>query len=155
VHFCGGGGDRTRDLRIMSPASYHCYTPLRYDASVILHYDREGNPIDLWEWARLHAIDEYRIVAQHWVRGWLVSTVWLGINHNWCGGTPIIFETMVFPPTDASGDDMMSECFMDRYATEAAALAGHDQVLTAVLDQLGAGQCEALTSAEFAFPPES
>ena len=47
-----------------------------------------------------------------------VSTVFLGLNHNWFGtGPPILFETMVF------GGLLDGE--MDRYATLADARAGH------------------------------
>ena len=46
-----------------------------------------------------------------------VSTVWLGLDHSYDGGPPLIFETMVF----GGGLDLE----MERYSTEAEALAGH------------------------------
>jgi hypothetical protein len=57
--------------------------------------------------------------------GGRVSTVWLGLDHSFNlkpKHTPIIFETMVFPPR------LMKRWFgedMDRYATEEQAVAGH------------------------------
>ena len=50
--------------------------------------------------------------------GRFVSTVWLGLNHQYGDGPPLIFETMVF-----GGDGDSREC--ERYSTEAEALAGH------------------------------
>lgn len=47
----------------------------------------------------------------------MVSTVLLVLDHQWGDGPPIIFETMVF------GGRWDQE--MDRYSTEAQALAGH------------------------------
>src|SRR5215467_9051102 len=47
-----------------------------------------------------------------------VSTVWLGLDHRFGEGPPIIFETMVF----GGPDDQRQE----RYCTEAEALLGHE-----------------------------
>src|SRR5687767_8891683 len=55
-----------------------------------------------------------------------VSTVFLGLDHSYGGGPPMIFETMVF----WDGHDLHNEC--ERYATRAAALAGHDQMVARV-----------------------
>ena len=48
-----------------------------------------------------------------------MSTVWLGIDHAWGGGPPVIFETMVF----AEGSSLDEDCH--RYCTEAEAKQGH------------------------------
>jgi hypothetical protein len=106
-----------------------------------LYYDRKGQPIDLMTWARKHEDHDYRTVAQHWVRGWMVSTVWIGIDHSFSPfghGPPVIFETMIFPPGDeAGGESVWGEQYMERYATEEAAHAGHDQALSWVREKLG------------------
>jgi hypothetical protein len=63
-----------------------------------------------------------RIVAHSrlWWGG-RVSTIWLGIDHNFSGtGPPLIFETMVFPPRS------WGELDMERYPAEAKALKGHE-----------------------------
>ena len=68
-----------------------------------MYFDRQGQPMEMMEWARAFGDHEGRIVGQHWVRGWMVSTVWLGINHNFnpfSQGPPLIFGTMIFPPGD-------------------------------------------------------
>jgi len=36
------------------------------------------------------------------INGFRVSTVWLGLNHNYFVGEPLIFETMVFPDNSFS-----------------------------------------------------
>lgn len=46
-----------------------------------------------------------------------VSTVFLGLDHNWRGGEPLLFETMIF------GGPLNGE--MWRYSTWAAAEQGH------------------------------
>jgi len=62
----------------------------------------------------------YKVVKQErlWHGAWL-STVWLGLDRRYGDGPPLIFETMLFAP------GTMHELDIDRYATEAEALAGH------------------------------
>lgn len=86
------------------------------------YYDRQGSPISMDEWARMFEDWDVKTVAQSDVgvsgRTVHVSTVWLGIDHNWDPeGPPLIFETMAF---GGSIDQAQ-----DRYTTEAQALAGH------------------------------
>lgn len=122
------------------------------------YFDRQGRPMGLLEWAQHIEDREYAVVAQHWVRGWMVSTVWLGIDHGFAtmfgGGlhVPVIFETMVFPPGDEAGEHgVMSEEYCERYATEAAAQAGHDRALAAMTGKLGgpAAAMEIMSAAQF------
>lgn len=103
------------------------------------YFDRNGEPMAMQEWAVRFGDHDYKVVAQHWVRGWMVSTVWLGLNHNWNpGGVPLIFETMIFPPGDEAGEESVwSEQYCERYPTEAAANAGHDRALSAMRERLG------------------
>ena len=122
------------------------------------YYDRKGRPISMMDWARLHADLDYLIVAQHWVRGWMVSTVWLGIDHGFStmfSGSlhvPVIFETMIFAPGDVTigGDDDLDQ-YQERYATEEAAQAGHDRALAAMVEKLGgpAAAMEVMSAAQF------
>jgi len=53
-----------------------------------------------------------------------VSTVWLGLNHSYGDGPPLIFETMVFPSRDDFTD---LDC--KRYATEEEATTGHKEMI--------------------------
>lgn len=59
-----------------------------------------------------------------------VSTVFLGINHNFYGKKPILFETMIFDYKNADGDDIYSE----RYSTWDEAKAGHERAIQWVLN---------------------
>ena len=83
-------------------------------------YRRDGTPYeeqDVLVWARDFEKAD-RVVAQTATSGGDISTVWLGLDHNWFGvGPPLIFETMVF------GGPLDGE--QERYATEADAIAGH------------------------------
>lgn len=87
------------------------------------HYRRDGTPYPegdagLFEWAKDMKGD--RTVEKTTLpSGNRVSTVWLGLDHNYSGGRPLIFETMVFPP------DSYADLDMARYSTEDEAKAGH------------------------------
>jgi len=131
-------------------------------------FDRQGRPMEMLDWAAKHEDREYSIVAQHWVRGWKVSTVWLGLNHSHTfEGPPVIFETMIFAPKDASigredwedaGDAFGTapadlDQYQDRYATEEAAQAGHDRALAAMVHQLGGeAAMDVISAAQFSDP---
>lgn len=96
-----------------------------------MYYNRKGEAIDLEQYAKLFANEKYQVVARDLLDGYLVSTVWLGINHNFRSlvfnndpGKPIIFETMIF-----NGHD---EVYCDRYCTEEQALEGHKKAVDLV-----------------------
>lgn len=66
---------------------------------------------------------KYKIIKQTELpnKKW-VSTVWLGLDHNYkASGEPLIFETMVFPKKGDYGD---LDC--ERYSTEDQAKKGHE-----------------------------
>lgn len=67
-----------------------------------------------------------RIVAQDTVGGWLVSTVFLVLDHNYFGGRPLLFETLVADET------MKTVLYMNRYHTESEAVEGHAETLAIV-----------------------
>lgn len=57
---------------------------------------------DVWvEWMERQfelGYESERVVSRTEVGGDTVSTVFLGIDHDWFGtGTPVLFETMIFP----------------------------------------------------------
>lgn len=87
-------------------------------------YDRDGNPISMDQWSRLHVAFDYRVVAKTQVGAYEVSTVWVGFDHGWGDGPPLIFETMVFAE-EAGPYDLM--CW--RYSTEAQARQGHEETV--------------------------
>ena len=89
------------------------------------YYDRTGAPIGWKEWALLFEDTAARRIGyDETPSGHLVSTVWLGLDHRFGEGPPLIFETMVFGPAE-SGHDL--EC--ERYSTEEEAKEGHARIL--------------------------
>ena len=97
------------------------------------YYDRQGNEISMDVWARsLNDRSLQRVALNQITADCRVSTVWLGLNHNLFGtGPPLIFETMVF-----GGPPEIDEK-LERYSTEAEAIAGHAQMCARVRQALG------------------
>lgn len=104
------------------------------------YYDTEGQPCSeerYWELLRVKAEareagpngesdpaqDPTRIGSDHIGEAW-VSTVWLGMNHRFGDGPPLIFETMVF------GGEYNDEQW--RWSTPPEARAGHAAVVERV-----------------------
>jgi len=86
--------------------------------------DREAVPADLMTWATWFETAD-RAVAKTQVGDFRVSTVFLGIDHNFGDGPPLIFETMVF---DRDGGDV----WMERWSTWAQAELGHMEAVERV-----------------------
>ncbi len=60
--------------------------------------DADGNPVaepDVVKWAEWFQSAD-RCVAQEQVGDALISTIFLGVNHNFTDGPPIVWETMIF-----------------------------------------------------------
>ena len=90
------------------------------------YYRRDGTPASLAWWMNQMEgdADLLRRVARDDIGDALVSTVFLGLNHRWDDGPPLIFETMIFGgPHDES---------QWRYSTEAMAQAGHAAIVAAL-----------------------
>lgn len=70
-----------------------------------------------------------RIVKQEYVtyenNDYYVSTVDLGMNHQWGEGEPLYYETMIF------SKDSYCELYCDRYTTREEALKGHNTIIEA------------------------
>ncbi len=91
------------------------------------YYDMNGRPYaepDAWKkWASDYT-DSNRRVAQTYI-GWFrkihISTIWLGHDHAYGDGPPLIFETMIFGgPLDE---------YQQRYSTKNEALIGHEKAV--------------------------
>lgn len=86
---------------------------------------------NLLEWAQKFD-RQNRIVAQTHLPGFFVSTVFLGLDHQWGDGPPLLFETMVFKVKDSKrGEDI--DC--RRCSTWEQAEQQHSEVVK----ELGAG----------------
>lgn len=103
----------------------------------MLFYDKFGIAISLQEYSELATDLIYKRIARSKIIesgdpsiSFDVSTVWLGVNHNFGDGPPLIFETMVF----AEGSSL--DLNMDRYATEQAAREGHTAMIVEVCAEL-------------------
>lgn len=93
-----------------------------------MYYNKKGEPMELMVYANHFEDPKYKIVKQEDVGDVWISTVWLGLDHGFGGGKPIIFETMVFPRKTGEvdyGDELEQE----RYCTEEEALKGHKEMV--------------------------
>lgn len=64
-------------------------------------------------------------VAETTIHGYRVSTVFLGIDHNFgYGGPPVLWETMVFPD-----DESYEDLYCERYTSVDDARAGHQRIV--------------------------
>jgi hypothetical protein len=75
---------------------------------------------DVLEWGRMFELKNRRVKDDQ-IGAYWVSTVFLGVDHNYGDGPPLLFETMVF----VEGKDV-GTCV--RYATWDEALAGHERI---------------------------
>lgn len=99
---------------------------------MIEYYDRDGRPLDRESaWALLVDYD-YKRVDLTEVGPYVVSTVWLGLDHRYMGeGPPLIFETMVFTNSAWNADradenrELLLELDCQRYSTLQQAQEGH------------------------------
>lgn len=80
---------------------------------------------DLLTWAQwFEQSSDERIVAQDRLGDVFISTVFLGLDHSFGRGEPLLFETMIFSgPHDQ---------YQERYSTKAEALEGHAKALASV-----------------------
>ena len=76
---------------------------------------------DTTEWHKSFANNS---IAKDEVKGISISTIFLGFDHSWGGGEPILFETMIF-----GGENDM---YQERYHTKQEALIGHKNAIKLV-----------------------
>jgi hypothetical protein len=94
------------------------------------HYklDRLGQPQlcdDLLEFARWFETFDRKLAHTEFPDGTYVSTVFLGLDHNWSDGPPILWETMIFSNSDFA---KQFDGEQRRYSSREAALVGHNQL---------------------------
>lgn len=98
-------------------------------------YDRQGHRITMETYALLCSQENYRWVGSTQVGPYLVSTVWLGVDHSFGGDqAPLVFETMVFltEGEDEQGEAGWLDRACTRYAGEEEALQGHQEWVATV-----------------------
>ena len=87
--------------------------------------DAKGNPIpepDLLKWGRwLETADNRRVAHNKTTSGVTVSTVFLGLDHRFGDGPPVLWETMIF---GGSHDQ-----YQERYSSLSDAVNGHQKAL--------------------------
>lgn len=98
------------------------------------YFDKQLNPIGLWDWVALKSIPDYYRVDETYLidrdnrdRIIRVSTVWIGINMAYVfrpRSIPLVFETMVFTTYESETDE-----WQDRYHSEKSAQVGHNAVV--------------------------
>ena len=93
------------------------------------YYGPDGQPMTMEEWAAARSRDDDSLWQKHHLvtktDSAEVSTVWLGMDHSWGDGPPLIFESLVF------GGALADE--MDRYSTWREAQNGHAALVDRVL----------------------
>jgi hypothetical protein len=103
-----------------------------------LNDDHSISPSTLEEWSNQlehMTFNESKNVAEDTIGNKLISTVWLGLDHNHFSvifiptGPPLLFETMIFD-TNASNDYSLGEdIYQDRYSTWDQAIIGHKKAI--------------------------
>jgi hypothetical protein len=87
--------------------------------------DEKGNPVlehDIRKWGMWMQDGEKRRVAWDFLAsGVRVSTVFLGLDHSWNDGPPVLWETMIFGG--------QHEGYQERYTSLEEAVEGHKSAL--------------------------
>lgn len=90
---------------------------------------------DLMKWGAWMQKND-RHVAETQIKGYNVSTVFLGLDHSYSlfGGEPILFETMVFNyPRHMNFEDHPFSSIQERYSTWDEAEVGHKRIVAEVM----------------------
>jgi hypothetical protein len=105
--------------------------PIPDDIGGLYILDANGEPVlckNIREWGDgMQQVG--RTLACETVAGFDVSTVFLGIDHSFHGGPPVLWETMIFDKERNTAFDG----YQKRYTSRAAALAGHAEAVRMVL----------------------
>ena len=122
----GRAGGRGADRRPGDPRRGEASRRLNCGGAVTDRYilDETGEPVpcpDLLTWGRWFEASQDRHVARDEIGDVLISTVFLGLDHGWGRGPPVLWETMVF------GGKLDEQ--QERYVSRADALAGHTRWL--------------------------
>ncbi len=105
---------------------------------------QEVIPCTSYEWAERFEKSD-RIVKQDDVGPFWISTVFLGLDHGFEDGPPLLFETMVFekkdPDREVEEENIdWSSIYMERYSTYQEALEGHEEKVKYIRDILSSAE---------------
>ena len=90
----------------------------------ILNKNRKIKKVDLMTWAKWFKSSQDRIIGKDIIKGIRVSTVFLGIDHGFGLGKPILFETIIF------GSNLKKlQGYQERYHTLQEAEKGHKDAI--------------------------
>jgi len=129
-------------FRLLYHTGYVAYIDESFKDFMMEHYVLEGEIFrkarSYSEWLlHMEMFDKYRRIAQtYYARDSIrVSTVFLGIDHNFGAGLPLLFESMIF----INGGPLQSHDLdgeQDRYYTYEQALTGHRELCELVKSAL-------------------
>jgi len=129
-------GQEPRDIPGLRPSHEQLWDSLDPFGTGPHYFDKQGNPITMHQWSDLRherVVDDYgnitvdrmsdyaRIGWQEFEGGIRVSTVWLGMDHGFGDGPPVLFETMIFSDHEKYPYNQAQT----RYVTEEEASEGH------------------------------
>lgn len=127
--FCGNCHDWTTATPDSTP--YMQWAGLDGRRELGMFWDRDGAPIGMEQWAILRGDLEYSTIGRWKGTGdkekWLLSTVWMGIDHSFGGDLPIIFETMLFTGPSDEDESHPWNTACAHYATLEGAREGHSR----------------------------
>ena len=103
----------------------------------ILDENRQPKEAELLEWAEWFETNKARISKQTREGKYFISSVFLGLDHNWGDGEPILWETMVFEDIEPVEEEIFGkkytrthkDIFQKRYHTEHKMLLQHNELI--------------------------
>ena len=107
----------------------------RLNTHYILDDDHQAVAVDLMTWARWFEVEKRRVAETRTDLFW-ISTVFLGLDHQYGKGPPLLFETMIFERNKVTKmgpilEEMDGEQW--RYSTWDDAESGHHATVKRVL----------------------
>lgn len=112
---------------------------MRRDKYYVLQGTKAVPVKSIMQWATMFENTDGRRVAFDSFEGVEVSTVFLGINHNWGEGDPLLFETMVFTDIEGGGE-------MERYFIWEEAVEGHNRIVAKMRAKLAASKAKGVAA---------
>jgi len=103
---------------------------LKNDKYILIGREVVEEP-SLTDWGRWMQEADRRVAKTKLEDDTVISTVFLGLDHSFGEGPPLLFETMVFLSDSDGGED-----YMRRYETYEQAEAGHEKAVKIYVDKI-------------------